>query len=95
MAPRKRAPPPPDDGCGGEVHAEELDTQSAEFQRAMEHRRRRAAAVAMLREQHAKTTPPLPIWLSLLLIVGMIYLGERLAEHMWGMEEKIIPAVRV
>ena len=77
------------------MHATELDPQSVEFQRAMAHRRRRAATLALLREQHAKTTPPLPIWLSLLIIAVMVWGGERLAERLWGMEEKLIPAVRV
>ena len=95
MPPRQRAAAPADDPCGGEVHATELDTQSAEFQRAMAARRRRAAAVAHLREQHAKQTPPLPIWLSLLLIAAMVWGFERMADRLWGLEEKLIPAARV
>ena len=95
MAPRARAKAPQDDGCGGEVQAAELDTQSFEYQRVMDARRRRVAALAQIREQHAKTTPPLPLWLSLLLIALMMWGGELLAEHLWGLEAVHVPAMRV
>ena len=98
MAPKKRerAPlPPPDDPCGGEVLAQELDPQSAEYQRAMAHRRRRAAGLAQLRAQHAKTTPPLPLWLSVALIVLLVWGCERFAERLWGLEDKLLPVVPV
>lgn len=96
MPPKKRAPPPSaEDPCGGEVLPQELDAQSAEYQRAMAHRRRRAAVLAQLREQHAKTTPPLPLWLSLLLVVLLVWGCERFAERLWGLEEALLPVVPV
>ena len=71
--------------------AQELDPQSAEYQRAMAHRRRRAAVLAQLRAQHAKTTPPLPLWLSVALIVLLVWGCERFAERLWGLEDKLLP----
>lgn len=93
--PRQRAPAPADDACGGEVLPQELDAQSAEFQRAMAHRRRRAATLAHIRAEHAKQTPPLPLWLSLLLIAAMVWGGERLAQRLWGIEETVVHTVAV
>ena len=74
---------------------QELDPQSAEYQRAMAHRRRRAAVLAQLREQHAKTTPPLPLWLSFVLVALMVWGFERFAERLWGLEETVLHVVPV
>ena len=77
----------------GAVHGEELDTQSADVQRVLAIRRRRAAVLEQLKRQHAARTQPLPLWLSVGLIVLLMWLADRFSDKLWGLEHVTVPVV--
>ena len=85
MPPTQRARPATD------VDATELDAQSAEVQRVLAIRRRRAEVLKALQAQHAARPRPLPLWLSLGLIALLVWFMDAFSQRMWGLEDHIVP----
>jgi hypothetical protein len=78
-------------GADDGVTAEELDAQSADVQRVLAIRRRRAAVLAQLQASHAQRSRPLPLWLSFLVIAFIVWAMEALSQRLWGLENKEVP----
>jgi hypothetical protein len=69
------------------VSAAELDEQSADVQRVLAIRRRRATVLAQLQASHAQRSRPLPLWLSLIVIAFILWGMEALSQRLWGLED--------
>jgi hypothetical protein len=65
----------------------EMDAQSADVQRVLAMRRRRAAVLAQLQASHAAHARPPPLWLSLMGVALMAWLTNAISQRLWGLED--------